>query len=111
MSRVHILGVVKKDDDGNLRVLISCSETPETWKFKLRGSVVVLEHGRPGSECGTLFSDARTLAEGELHKAARVAREIEASGSENVVKIEHSRRRGFGPGHSGPDRATAIFDK
>lgn len=95
MSRVHKLGDVKTDEDGNYKVLISSSETTETWKFVLRNNRVVLIHGRSGAQCGTLFGEARTLAEGLLLEAARKEREILAANrkkKEVVVQISSRRK-------------------
>lgn len=92
MSRVHVLGVVGEEPNGDLKVLISCSETPETWKFVLRNNLVILVSGRTGAECGSLFSEARTLAEGELHKAARISREIATTDPETVVRISRKQK-------------------
>ena len=93
MSRVHKLGDVKKDNDGNYKILISSSETTETWKFILRKDRVILVHGRNGAKCGTLFIEARSLAEGLLLEAARKERDVIAAEKKSGVVVQISSRK------------------
>lgn len=95
MSRVKKWGDVTKDEDGNLKILVASDETTETWIFRLVNNMVVLIQGRSGALCGTLFLEARSLAEGLLFEAARNERRIALANKEkdNVVHISSSKKR------------------
>ncbi len=96
MSRVKKWGDVTKEKDGTFKILVASDETTETWTFRLVNNIAVLIQGRNGALCGTLFLEARSLAEGLLFEAARNDRRITLANQEknNVVQISsHKKRR------------------